>query len=145
MAANPNGLVVNQDFGNPESFTVRAEAAITAGQFVYCSGNSNVVGSGADSFSGPAEIIALTGASGGNFNGIALQTTASGANATLVTRGVYHLTANGTVVAGNMVACDGNDAVKPVPANGSPTYHGIGRALTGATSGNFALIKLGGN
>lgn len=142
---NPLGLVVNQDFGNPEPITVRAEAIISGGMFVWCSGNSATVGSQAASFAGPSDVYGITGASGGNFTGIALQTTASGGDCTIVTRGVYHLLANGTVTAGQMVCCDGNDCVKNVPANGSPTYHGIGRALTTAGSEGYALVKLGGH
>jgi hypothetical protein len=54
--------------------------------------------------------------------------------------GVVNVRAYGAVTAGTSVVCEGTDAVASATTAGAV----IGRALTSASSGGFALIKLGG-
>jgi hypothetical protein len=58
-----------------------------------------------------------------------------------MTKGSALVRAYGTVTAGTTVICEGTDAV----ATGTVAGAVIGRALTSASSGNYAIILLGGN
>lgn len=147
MVMNPNGAVPVMDGAVPRIISAFAKDAISGGYLVFASGANNVVDSGASSFSS-ADIQVAAGASGGQFTGIALGgVTASGSQLAVATRGCFILPANGTVIAGMGVACDGNHAVLPA---GSVTlvdgFAGqmIGRALTSAASGGFCIVDIHG-
>lgn len=136
MVVNPAGYVPIYDFGSPKLVSGYARTAMSGGALVFISGAGDTVSSGANSFVPKADLLFTTVASGNLFNGIATQTAASGASVTVAVEGVAIITANGTVTCGQTVLCDGNDAV----ANGTTAGTVIGRALTTATSGGFALV-----
>lgn len=144
---NPNGCVQILDGGAPRAITGYVfKTAISGGTLCYSSGAASVVGSGADSYVA-TDMKFLPDASGGQFNGIALNDAASGAPVTIVTHGVFLLQCNGTVLAGTKVLCDGNNAVAGVGGNAESgalgAYYAIGRALTEGSSGGFAVIQIG--
>lgn len=141
---NPAGFqeVSNWD---PRTFQGTAKENISGGVFVFASGADNVVSSGANSFV-TSDVQLAMDASGAQFNGVALQYAASGAAVTFATQGLFLLVANGTVTAGYPVQCDGNNSVANT---GSATIaagtfgKSIGRALTSAASGGYALVQIG--
>lgn len=147
MTMNPNGAVPVFDGATPRILTFYAMAATSGGQFVFASGAAAVVSSGADSFAA-TDLTASTGASGGQFTGIALGgVTASGSPIAVATRGCFIVAANGTVLAGANVCCDSYDAVATVgSATMTDYYHGrkIGRAITSASSGGFCIVDIQG-
>ena len=70
-----------------------------------------------------------------------MQTSASGSEIAVATRGSFLLVANGTVTAGYPVKTDGENSVQDT-AISSDAAAKIGRPLTTATSGNYALIDI---
>ena len=144
---NPNGYVPIFDGGNPRIIGgVARNAIISGGVFVFASGAADVVSSGADSFV-TADILFTGDASGGQFNGICVQTTDVSGNIAVATRGTFILQANGAVTGGARVKCDGNNSVAVVGSASETAFKdtlSIGRAVTGAASGGFCLIDIQG-
>lgn len=138
MAQNPLGAVVIYDFGAPRIISGRAREAISGGQLVFTSGAAGVVSSGANSFDPKTDLLFATGASGAAFTGIALANAGSNESLSVAIDGVFSLSADGTVTAANPVIVGGNDAV----ATGVTAGQVIGRALSSATSGNYALVHI---
>ena len=150
MAQNPVGYVAPVDGANPRIITGIAWEAISGGQLVFFSGAADAVSSGLNSFA-TSDLGVATGASGAKFNGVALQNAASGGEVAVVTAGTVIVRAGGTIVNGQRVVANGADDVLPLAAvSGAdvPTMvsnailAGCGRAITNATSGNFALIQI---
>lgn len=141
MVVNPAGLQIVGDFGAPRILSGRARESISGGQFVFISGAADVVSSGANSFDPKTDILfAATGASGGTVTGIAMQNVGSNDSLGVLLDGIVIARAFGTVTAGTTVTCEGTDAI----ANGTTAGQVIGRALTSAGSGGFALFHLKG-
>jgi len=141
---NPSGAHYVFDGGTPRIITGYARETISGGVFVYASGASNVVTATPDTFA-TNDILFCKDASGGLFNGVALHTAGSNTPVAVATRGVFILQANGTVVAGTEVKCDGNNAILPLGSTSVTMTNGttaIGRALTGAGSEGFALVDI---
>lgn len=143
---NPAGLVGIFDGGNPRIVNGLARnEIISGGVFVFASGATGVVSSGANSYA-QGDTLFTRDASGTQFNGIALQTTAVSGGIAVATRGSYLLVCNGTVVAGESVKCDGNNSVQPLGSTADSLAKGpsmvLGRALTAGASGGYALIQL---
>lgn len=142
---NPAGYVPIFDGGNPRIIGGLARSEIiSGGVFVFASGASGVVSSGANSFV-TADILFARDASGGQFNGICVQTTGSNDPIAVATRGAFILTCNGTVVPGTKVLCDGNNAVAGVGSASESAYkdtYAIGRAVTQGASGGYAIIDI---
>lgn len=141
---NPAGAVQLANM-EPMIFTGKAMAGISGGVLVHCSGAADAISSGLNSYTW-TDVVVNKDASGLAFNGIAMQSTGSGYACPFAMNGLFILTANGTVTAGYPVVCDGNNAVANI--GGSPAVitqvgHAIGRALTGATSGGYCVVKLG--
>lgn len=136
---NPVGAVVVADGGSPRIVSAKARnAIISGGVFVFASGAADVVSSGASSLI-HGDILVTADASGGQFNGICMQTTEVSGACSVATQGLFILPTNGTIVAGATVMCDGNNAVLP----GTTAGHVIGRAWTAAGSNTYAVIQLG--
>jgi hypothetical protein len=140
MAVNPAGFVPVYGTTNPEIISGRAREALSGGQFVFISGAADVVSSGLNSFNPKTDILFAAGGSNTLFSGIVTQNVASGGIASVQMNGVVNVRAYGTVTAGTTVVCEGTDAVASATTAGAI----IGRALSSAASGNFALIRLGG-
>ena len=136
MAVNSAGLQIVSDGGIPQTITGYAAEVISGGEFVNASG-ADSVSSGVNSFI-TGDVVFNNGASGLLCNGIAASNVASGAILTVYTKGIFISRASATVTAGQEVMVDGAEAVE---AN-STAAKGIGRAINGGTSGNYALIKL---
>jgi len=143
VASNPVGAVPVMDGANPRIISAYAKEVISGGQLVFASG-AGAVSSGAASFV-DTDIEVAAGASGGQFTGIALQNTASGAQAAVATRGCFIVKANGTVTAAYGVQVDGADSVANA---GSFTLDGtmrvVGRALMSASSGGYTVVDFHG-
>jgi len=142
---NPAGYVPIFDGGNPRiiSGKVRNEI-IRGGVFVFASGATGVVSSGANSFA-TSDLLFSRDASGGQFNGICVQTTEVSGTIAVATRGCFLLACNGSVIPGTRVECDGNNAVRSVGLYAGSAFDGqrsIGRALTAGASGGYALIDI---
>jgi len=143
---NPAGYVPIFDGGNPRIIGGLARAeTISGGVFVYASGASGVVSSGTNSFA-TSDLLFTKDASGTQFNGIAVQTAGSNTELAVATRGAFILVCNGTVVPGERVQCDGNNAVLPLGSTKASLADGpnlpIGRALTQGASGGYAIIDI---
>ena len=145
---NPNGAVVIFDGETPRTFTAKARAAISGGEFVFVSGATGIVGSGADSYTSDDIQVALV-ASNERFNGVALQNAGSNAYLTILQRGALLLKCGGSVYGGTVVETIGDSvavqtlssgAVPSALQAGVPGAKSIGRALTDGASGGFALI-----
>lgn len=141
---NPAGAVQYNSW-EPRVITAKARTNVSGGVLVFASGATGVVSSGLNSVAW-SDIEVAIDASGGQFTGIALQSIASGNAVPVALEGVFLLQANSTIVAGTNVGCDGNNAII---ALGSETMvastvagKGIGRALTAAASGGFALVHV---
>ena len=137
---NVSGAQYVFDGGTPRILTGYARQVISGGVFVYASGATNVVTATPDTFVAGDVLFAID-ASGGLFNGIALHTAGSNSPIAIATRGVFIVQANGAVIAGMKVKCDGNNAVLE---NANADDLSIGRALTGAASGGFLLVDIKG-
>jgi len=145
MVLNPGGLQFVADGGTPRVITGTARIAISGGYLVRASGASAAVGSIASSFI-TEDITFTDDASGALFTGVALNQVASGTNnyVSVATRGMFIITAAGTIAAGELVGANGGHAVvaRGVTNQGSGAL--IGRALTGAGSEGFIIVDLHG-
>ncbi len=143
---NAAGMVAVMDAGNPRiiSGDVRNEI-ISGGVFVFGSTATGVVSSGANSFVN-SDLLFTRDASGTQFNGICVQDTTVSGNIAVATEGFMLLVCNGTVIPGEGVRCDGNNAVLPLGSTSDVVAKGasmkIGRAVTSGASGGFALIQI---
>jgi hypothetical protein len=140
MAVNPAGFVPVYN-SNTEIISGRAREALSGGQFVFISGAADVVSSGLNSFNPKTDLLFAAGGSGTVVTGIVQQNVASGGVVSVMTKGSAIVTAYGTVTAGTTVTTNGDHAVISATTAGAI----IGRALTSATSGGYAIILLGGN
>ena len=144
---NSAGYVPVFDGGNPRLVGGIVEGIISGGVFVYASGATAKVSSGLNSFVS-SDIMFLRDASRTQFNGICVQTAGSNTYEAVATRGSFILVANGTVVPGEMVKCDGNNSVLPLGSTADSLAKGpsmaIGRALTAGASGGFCIIDIHG-
>ncbi len=142
---NPAGYVPIFDGGNPRIVGGLARSeTISGGVFVFASGASGVVSSGANSFVA-GDLLFARDASGGQFNGIAVQTAGSNTELAVATRGSFLLVCNAAVVPGTKVKCDGNNSVAGVGSASESAFKdslAIGRALTQGASGGYALIDI---
>lgn len=152
MAAGGIGNVVGAvplfDGGNPRVIGGLAHGAIVSGGvLVFASGGTGVVSSGANSFA-TGSIRYAGDASGTQFTGIALYTAGSNGAIAVATRGAFILVANGTVVPGELVKCDGNNSVMPLGSTADSLAKGcsmvVGRALTAGASGGFCVVDIHG-
>ena len=143
---NPAGNVPVFDGGNPRTIGgyVRNEI-ISGGVFVFGSTATGVVSSGTNSFA-TADLLFTRDASGTQFNGLCVSTTSVSGLISVATEGFFILTCNGTVVCGEAVSCDGNNAVLPLGSTADSVAKGaalkIGRAVTSGASGGYAIIQL---
>ena len=140
---NTNGHVSLFDGGNPRIVTAKARENISGGAFVFCSGADAVVTADASSFAF-GDIEVATDASGAQFNGIALQSVASGGVVSVVTRGHVIVPSYGTVTAGYFQMCEGTNAVANLGsvAGNLSALRSIGRAWTSAGSGEYTVLEL---
>ena len=139
---NPAGAV-NVSSWEPKVWSAIARTNISGGVFVFASGAAGVVSSGLNSFV-TGDVKVAIDASGALFTGIALQSTGSNYTVPVALEGVFLLAANGNIVAGTHVACDGSNAVLAagsVAANDA-SRRIIGRALTEASSGGYCLVHV---
>ena len=137
MAVNPTGFVCVADGGNPRIIGTKAIEAISGGQLCVVSGAADAISSGLNSFT-QSDIWSVTGASGADFNGIAIANAASGEYVGLQTRGLVIVRAGGTVTNGSTVAPNGSDDVIET----STAAQTIGKAWSNATSGGYVLVEL---
>ena len=135
---NPVGYVPTSDGGNPRTISGRARENISGGALVFVSGAADVISSGLNSFDPTTDLLFAQAASGLTFTGVAQQSSASGTTVSVVTAGDVILLATGTVTAGRTVVTGGANGV----LTGTTAGHVVGRALSSATSGNFALVRL---
>src|SRR3990167_1141933 len=147
---NAAGTVVVTDFGNPSIIGGLSRAAITSGGvFVFGSTATGVVGSGLNSFA-TADVLFAQPASGGQFNGIAMQTVGSNLPISVAVNGVFILQCVGSVFGGAPVGCEGTNAVTTLGSsvvpdaatNWGPAGKKIGRAVTDGASGGFAVVHI---
>ena len=140
---NPVGYVPIMDGGNPRIIGGIARANISGGVFCFASGADAVVSSGANSFVN-TDLLFAGDASGNQFTGICMQDTGSNTEISIVTRAAVLCVANGDVVVGGQVVCDGNNAVAAIGSTASSIHHSnaIGRALTGAGSEEYCLVDI---
>src|SRR3990167_10893809 len=111
---NPVGAVPVLDGGAPRIVGGLARnAQISGGVLVFASGATAVVSSGANSFA-TADLLFAADASGAQFNGVCLNTTAVSGNIAVATKGAFLLVCNGSVEPGTPVECDGNNSVRSV-------------------------------
>ena len=137
---NPLGAVVVFDGGNPRIVGGKARQNLSGGVLAYTSGAEGIVTSGLASF--VATDIEFAGdASGLLFNGVVMQDTASGNHVAVATRGAFILQANGAVIAGFPVKCDGNNSVANTAISADAAAK-MGRALTGAAAGGFCIVDI---
>lgn len=140
MVLNPSGFVPVYDFGAPRIVSGRARQIISGGMFVFCSGPSNAVSSGANSFDPKVDTLYAVLASGAQFNGVAMATVGSNEIVSVMIDGVIIATAFTTVTAGTTVTCEGTDSV----GTGTTAGQVIGRALSQAASGGYCLFHIQG-
>ena|SRR3990167_436690 len=145
---NPAGAVPLFDGGNPRVLGGLAHGAVVSGGvLVFASGGTGVVSSGANSFA-TGSLRFAGDASGTQFTGIALYSAGSNASLAVATRGAFILVANGTVVPGELVKCDGNNAVLPLGSTADSLAKGpsmvVGRALTAGASGGYCIVDIHG-
>ncbi len=142
---NPLGYVPLFDGGDPRIVSGRTEAVVSGGAPVYASGAQGNVGSQTESYA-ESDVIFLTGASGALFNGIATATAGSNTTVSVATAGIIIGKAAGGITGGTAVAVDAGGFVdlgsEAASALGFYTFKKVGRALSAATSGNFALIQI---
>lgn len=141
---NPAGFISPFDNGAPSIITCTARnARISGGVFVFSSGAADSVSSGLNSFI-TSDLLVAADASGLTFTGIATQTSAVSGLIPVLTRGFAILVANGTVTGGYLQQCDGNNAVANLGSVAANLTAGrpIGRAITTATSGGYALVEI---
>lgn len=109
-----------------DSFTRVASASITGGQLVRVSGSNTV---------------APVSAGSADWLGVAAFDCGNGDQITVYTGGVQRLVAVGTVTAGQLVEGAAAGAVA-THTNGTNDVNVVGLALTTATVGNLAEVKL---
>jgi hypothetical protein len=151
VTVNPVGYVSVADGGVPRSFGGKAFEYISGGQFVFCSGAADAVSSGADSFV-QSDIGIAHASAGSQINGIAMQSAASGADVSVVRKADVIVMAANTVTCGMPVKYVQDGGVADMATTGSDVpvtqitqdmkIRPIGRAMTSATSGLYALISL---
>lgn len=144
---NTAGFVSLADAGAPRIISGRARASIiSGGVFVFGSGADNVVSSGLNSLVN-SDLLFAKDASGLQFNGIAIQTTGSNEPIGVMTEGMVILQASATILSGEKVTCDGNNAVLPLGSVLNSLAKGpslaIGRAVTAAGSEGFCVVEIG--
>lgn len=116
-----------------QAITLKASAAITAGQIVAITGVGTV---------GPA------GANAVNWIGVASTDAAINDNVTICADGVQSVTTSGTVTAGDLVVCAAAGAVSTLAAVTTPTAADVtntrgivGVAISTATTGLKVRVK----
>ncbi len=145
MVVNTGGLQVVADGGAPRVITGTARIALSGGFLVRASGAADAVSSGVNSF--VTEDVTFTDdASGALFTGVALQQVASGTTnyVSVATRGMFIITAAGTIEAGRLVAANGDHAVVTAGVTNMGSGALIGRSLTGAGSEGFVVVDVHG-
>lgn len=140
MGVNSNGYVPLLDFGAPRVISGRAREVISGGELVFVSGANNSVTEARSSFSPKTDLLFATGASGLQFNGIAMHNAESGAQISVAIDGAVILTADAACLAGHTVLTGGNHEVRA----GTTAGHIIGRSLTSAASGGQCVVHLQG-
>ena len=143
---NPVGAVQILDGGVPKTITGYVfKTVISGGTLCYASGAADSISSGTNSFA-TTDMTFLPDASGCLFNGVALHDAASGTPISIATEGTFILQCIEAVVAGTLVGCDGNNSVYTISNNaesgGIGGLYVIGRALTEATSGGYAIVHI---
>ena len=147
---NVAGAVVLFDFGVPHIIPANVwNEIISGGVFVFGSTATGVVSSGTNSFV-PGSLLMTRDASGGQFNGINMFSTAVSGACSVALGGIFILQNAGSVMGGFPVMCDGNNSVhnlgsRVVPdaaTNWGPAGVKIGRALTDGASGGYSVIHL---
>ena len=143
---NTVGYVPLVDGENPRIITGYAREVLSGGVFAFGSSVADTVSSGLDSFA-TSDLQFSSDASGAAFNGVVVNTTASGAEVAIARQVTILALAAGTVTAGHKVGCDGVNGVHntgsfALDAQGATIDRTIGRALTTATSGNYAVVDI---
>ena len=136
---NEAGYVPVADGGNPRILTGIAASNLSGGTFAYFSGAADAISSGLNSFV-TSDVAVLGDASGLDFAGVVLNDTASGNAVAVATRGVIIAKAYGTVTPSRTQVCEGTNAI----SDGTTAGHVIGRSLSSATSGGYALFDIQG-
>lgn len=145
--ANPLGAVVIRDGEVPRTFTAKAREVISGGTLVHVSGATGDVGSDAASYS-TSDITVVGTQNSKLYNGVALNTVASGATVTIATKGAYLMNAGGIVSGGAFVTHNASGAVTNWVGNVSGTAlindTIIGRAQSTSASGtnNYVMVDL---
>ena len=154
---NPLGAIVVYDGETPRTFTALARQATSGGEFVFVSGATGLVGSGASTFVASDINIALAVANASTWvercNGMVLANAGSNAYTAVIQRGAVLAKCGGSVFGGmpvELVSGTTVDSVQSVTSGAVPggvyqgvvTTHPIGRALTDGASGGFALVYL---
>lgn len=156
---NPNGAVVIFDGETPRTFTGICRQAVSGGEFVFVSGATGVVASGADSYISSdiklALCVANTTAAVEAVNGMALNNAGSNAYTTVLTRGAALVKCGGSVFGGTTVELVSGTTVDSVQVpltigstatgtNGtySAVSRNVGRAICDGASGGYALVYL---
>lgn len=140
MAVNPAGFQWVAGGADPRIITGRAAEVLSGGQIVYASGVEDVVSSGINSIAN-TDIQFVTAGSGITANGIVLQNTGSNEYVAVLRTGDVIVRAAGTISGGQPVHANGADAVVGAVGSQAHGWAGVcGRAITGATSGVYALV-----
>ena len=145
--SNPLGAIQVLDFGSPKVITAYAREIISGGALVYASGVPDVVSSGLNTFVS-SDVTTAGGASGAQFLGMALQDTASGAACSVAVDGVFIVGCAGSVYSSQPVLTGGSSLVANLGSfivtsdkdSAGTAGKKIGRALTGAIAGEYALV-----
>ena len=145
MVVNPAGLQLIADGGAPRIITGTARIALSGGFLVRASGAAAAASSGVNSFT-TADLTFTDDASGAYFTGVCLNQSASGTTkyVSVATRGMFIVTAAGTIVASDKVIANGDHAVVAMAGTGSLNDVPIGRAITGAGSEQYVIIDIHG-
>ena len=140
MTANPNGCVILGDKFSPWTWTARAGADISGGQFLKIVSGAAPISSGADSYV-TNDITLVTGASGADVIGIAMENKSSGTSSyvTFATKGLFVVTAGGDVDPTTLNSVEVySDSVQATTAANNT----VGRIWTNAASGTAACVLL---
>ena len=147
---NVVGAVAVFDGGAPRIIPGYARnEIISGGVFVFGSTANGVVSSGTNAFS-TGSLLFTRDASGAQFNGVNMYTTATSGTCAIALQGVFILQNAGSVFGGFPVMCDGNNSVhnlgsRVVPdaaTNWGPAGCKIGRAITDGASGGYSVIYI---
>ena len=140
---NPAGYQPVLDGANPRIVGgVARNAIISGGVFCFASGATGVVSSGANSFV-TGDILFAGDASGGEFNGICVQTTAVSGNMSVATRGAFLLVCNGNIDAGALfgdltsVECFHQEAIAVFAGTHIRQWYAQNLGITIRLSGHF--------